>query len=255
MANIKNVKLTITNDNVEKKIKFRRQLVIFLIGGAGDKRTYLGTGPNKNIVATQNLIDQKYKEQESENIIRTIYLGYYEIFGEERVWEVLKNSDLITEHNGEIILSSNPIIIIGHSLGGWNGAHLVEKLTKWKKLQKTKNINQYSPKGFTIKMLITLDPVGEGLTVGAFSDIYFKTPNVLLKNWINLKYDQAWYSFPDFVADLGGQWNIESGPRLNEAVGVDHAFTRAAMLHPINSSHSNTFTELCVEIDDFIKNY
>lgn len=254
MANIKSATLTTTDNKEVKTIGFNKQLIVFLIGGAGDKRAYLGTGPNKNIVTVQGMIDHKYKKQETNNTIKTIYLGYYEVFGEDRIWEVLKKANLFTEYQGEIILSSNPIVIIGHSLGGWNGAHFTENLEKWKNIQKNRKIHAHSPKNFMVKMLITLDPVGEGITVGTFSDIYFTTPKVSLKNWINLKYDQDWYSFPDFVADLGGQWDVKSGPRVNEVVGVDHAFTKAAMLHPIKTPYGNTFNELCVEIDDFIKN-
>lgn len=100
-------------------------------------------------------------------------------------------------------------------------------------------------------MLITLDPVGEGLTIGTFSDIYFKPAKVTIINWINLKYDQVGYSFPDFVADLGGQWDIVAGPRINEVVSVDHAFTAAAMRIKLKSTQRSCFDELHDEIDKF----
>lgn len=91
------------------------------------------------------------------------YLGYYEIYGNQNI-----------ERNilSKIPNKAAPIIVVGHSLGGWNGAHLSGLLHR---------------AGYRVEMLITLDPVGEGTLVVATSDIYSAPPKAAAKYWINIR--------------------------------------------------------------------
>ena len=252
---MKEIALTRKENSEVKDIPIHAKMVVFLIGGAGDKRSYMGSGPNKNILDVQEIIYNRYKNHTQSNRLDFKYVGYYEVFSELNIWGTLKTCEMYCEMDGEVILKSNPIIIIGHSLGGWNGAHFAENLKNWRTIQKSKKLHKASPNGFDVKMLITLDPVGEGLTVGTFSDIYFKPAKVTIKNWINLKYDQVGYSFPDFIADLGGQWDIAAGPRINEVVPVDHALTAPAMIARLKKTQRSAFDELCDEIEKFINKF
>lgn len=261
-AVVKNLSTTDNNDN--KVVLVRKSMMVFFIGGAGDKRPFLGTGPNNNIVDTQVLFLNKYKKEIESGKIVLKYLGYYEVFGEDRIWAVLKDTQLFTELSGLVILKSNPIIVIGHSLGGWNGAHFASKLVKWGSTQETRAVTssvqkktigfpEMSSAGFDVRMLITLDPVGLDLGMRMIADIYATEPKVNVKNWINLHYDQDGYSFPDFIADCGVQWKVKIGPRINFTVNVDHAFTKSAMTHSLNSKEETAFNEACKVIDEFIK--
>lgn len=247
--------LTKKENRHDKDVPIRMQMVIFLIGGAGDKRSYMGSGPNNNILDVRNRILAKYEEHVQQRRLHLEYLGYYEVFGEDRIWEVLSAQEMYYEIDNEIILKASEVVVIGHSLGGWNGAHFAEKIKNWRSNQKSKRVHKASTNGYDVKMLITLDPVGEGLTVEKFSDTYFKPAKVTIKNWINLKYDQIGYSFPDFVADLGGQWDIETGPRINEVVPVDHALTAPAMIAKLKKTQRSAFDELCDEIEKFINKF
>lgn len=109
------------------------------------------------------------------------HLGYYRIYRDERIKEyvvpILKDK-------------STPIIIIGHSLGGWNGA----QLSYW--------LNEA---GYNVEMLVTLDPVGRGDWVGFTSDIYVRTPQVATKFWINIRAEAVDLDPSDRVADFGEQ--------------------------------------------------
>lgn len=109
----------------------------------------------------------------------------------------LSNSDLTT-----------PVYIIGHSLGGWNGAHLSKVL---------------ADKGYRIPVLVTLDPVGEGQIVWGISNIYQKEPAPKAEYWVNVRADAKDWNFSDLVADFGEQWDMKRGPNMNGRVDVNHA--------------------------------
>lgn len=244
--------LTQKENRDDKDTPIHSQMVMFLIGGAGDKRSYMGSGPNNNIISIYDHLNNKYQSHIKSGRLSLEHLGYYDVFGEDRIWNVLNVQRMYYKIDSEIFLKTNSVMIIGHSLGDWNGAHFAENLKTWKRIQKSKKLHKASPNGYDVKMLITLDPAGEGLTVGTFSEIYFKPAKLTIKNWINLKYDQAGYSFPDFVADLGGQWNITAGPRINEVVSIDHALTSSAMKVKLKSIQRSAFDELHSEIDKFV---
>lgn len=172
------------DQNVELPISFSDYLnvslktMVLFIGGAGDKRPYLGSGPNYNIRYAKNPFDKLIGASKS---YASLYLGFYEAYPEADIESVIEPQ-----------ISKNELIyIVGHSLGGWNAAHLSQILTD---------------KGYMVEMLITLDPVGSDLIVNSTSEIYFRTPSPKSKFWINIFVDPKDYSFPDFIADMGVQW-------------------------------------------------
>ncbi|MHC8338219.1 alpha/beta hydrolase [Pseudomonas sp. HLT2-19-2] len=103
---------------------------------------------------------------------------------------------------------TTPVYIVGHSLGGWNGAHLSAVL---------------SNRGYRIPVLVTLDPVGEGKIVYGISSIYQQEPKPKAEYWVNVRADAKDWNFSDLVADFGEQWNMASGPNMNGRVDVNHA--------------------------------
>ncbi|WP_281989727.1 type VI secretion system tube protein TssD [Aquimarina aggregata] len=168
----------IDNLNANAKVTYK-QVVTFFIGGAGDKEPFYTdwkTEIMKDVADSFN--DKIHYAQYS-----SYYLGYNEV----------KGNDDIEKHVLNVIPNSNgtKINIVGHSLGGWNGAHLSEILTK---------------KGYLVDTLVTLDPVGEGGTVTLISDIHLLFPNPKMNYWINIYTDPENYKQDDFIADFGGQW-------------------------------------------------
>lgn len=118
---------------------------------------------------------------------------------------------------------SCPIFIVGHSLGGWNGAHLSSVMSGW---------------GYEIKMLVTLDPVGEGTLVWLGSDIYGDKPTPVANYWINIKAVPSRPDQSDSVADFGEKWQINSGPDINVNMNMNHANASAMFLSPIAQGRS-----------------
>lgn len=179
--------------------------IIFFIGGAGDKKPFAMSGPNRNItyvhseyIARKDSIIKKSQKKLIIDDISICWLGYYEIHGDKNIQKFV--IDKIPSKN-------TAIYIIGHSLGGWNGAHLTNKLFK---------------KGYKSKMLITLDPVGKGLLINV-ADIYYNDPIVMAKTWINIRCNPKKYGFSDFVADLGEQWDPDKGkPTYNIITEANH---------------------------------
>lgn len=176
-------------------LKVKMKAVVLFIGGAGDKRSYLGSGPNYNIRYAKNPFDKLFASSKS---YRSLYLGYYEVYPMADV-----------ENNIEPQISKNELVyLVGHSLGGWNAAHLSQILTD---------------KGYMVEMLITLDPVGSDLIVNGTSEIYFRKPKPKFKFWINIFVDPKDYSFPDFIADMGVQWIPKDPlPDISHTTGESH---------------------------------
>ncbi|MCG3871532.1 hypothetical protein [Psychrobacter sp. Ps7] len=179
--------------------------IILFIGGAGDKKPFAGSGPNRNItyvhseyIAKKDSIIKKNQKKLIIDDLSICWLGYYEIFGDENIQKSV--IDKIPDKN-------TAIYIIGHSLGGWNGAHLTNRLLK---------------KGYKSKMLITLDPVGKGFLINV-ADIYYNDPVVIAETWINIRCKPKEYGFSDFVADLGEQWEPNKDqPTYNVITKANH---------------------------------
>ncbi|AFU19504.1 hydrolase [Actinobacillus suis] len=180
---------------------FYRQAHIFLIGGAADQEPYYFVGPLRNISLAKQRLARKIKSCiPNYEQIHIHTLGYNHIFH-------LSDIEL------NVLIKIQPqdlIYIIGHSLGGWNAPHLAGIL---------------KDKGYRVRLLATLDPVGEGTLVWLGSNIY-KTPqpqpNADL--WINIRAEtKAEHDLSDIVARLGQQWNLTNEPDINQTLNIHHA--------------------------------
>jgi pimeloyl-ACP methyl ester carboxylesterase len=156
--------LTDPKDSCAKKVEICvKNIFVFYVGGAGDQERYYVSGPNLNVNAVRDVVIE-----DAEN------LGYaHRCPG----FPVSYNKFLTDEDLNNNILSKIPdmataIYIVGHSLGGWNGAHLSSVLTD---------------RGYNVRMLITLDPVGQGKMVYGLSNIYKQEPKPKADFWINIR--------------------------------------------------------------------
>ncbi|WP_262404470.1 alpha/beta hydrolase family protein [Aggregatibacter actinomycetemcomitans] len=187
---------------------------IIFIGGAGDQEPYYGIGPTHVITILENSFLGSLDSYNLLSKVNDYSISYSQSYGEENI-KKLENK----------LSKSNFIYIIGHSLGAWNAAHLATIFTN---------------KGYTVKMLVTLDPVGTGVVVGSISGIYWK-PEAMPKaeKWINIRAESdKFFDMSDIIANVGGQWDIESGPMVNETVNTTHANTIAIFNTPLSTGLS-----------------
>lgn len=190
----------------EKVSVNNKKAIIFFIGGAGDKESFYGAGPYGNIAEVHVEFAKRVNLELTSLKQRIIfdrnisYLGYNEVYGsvgiQKNIINVIKNKGV------------NFIYIVGHSLGAWNGAHLTTELKK---------------AGYSVEMLITLDPVGEGVIVSNFSDIAYSKPVVSAKTWINIRCDPDTKNKGDYIADFGEQWKPVKGFTYNVITKFNHA--------------------------------
>ena len=173
-----------------------KKAVAFFIGGAGDKKKYSGSGPTE-IVKDQ--VSKPFETIAPKNDYVGYYLGYYEIYKKTNI-----DSNVIAYLKDKI---SYQVYIIGHSLGGWNGAHLYEKLQN---------------EGYNVKVLITIDPVGTKRGVTAVSDIYYDYPNPISSFWLNTKTEPDENDVDDYIAFSGGQWEPSEGVLVNYTSKLHH---------------------------------
>lgn len=146
--------LTIVKDQTVKTAPVPvKKAIVFFIGGAADQETYYFQGAFHNIDDAQKLLDARIGASET---LKAKYTGLPKSYKDAK-----GSGDIQTHFIDKITSKSCPVYIVGHSLGGWNGAHLSQIL---------------SEAGYTIKFLVTLDPVGEGFLVWLSSDIYFSEP-------------------------------------------------------------------------------
>lgn len=209
-------------NSVRKEVLAREPKIvqIFYVGGAGDKRGYPLTvpgeyfGPFNNIDAVNIRFTRDLGELGLKQSQKPTYLGYYEVYGDDRI-----KANVISK----IPKKDSPIIIIGHSLGGWNGAHLS---------------NWLNTAGYSVELLITLDPVGEGFMVTALSDIYPRSAHVAAKRWVNVRAIPKERDPSDSIADLGGQWDIKAGPTLSGIANTNHGDAVKMFYTPLNGGES-----------------
>lgn len=83
-------------------------------------------------------------------------------------------------------------------------------------------------KGYKVKALVTLDPVGEGMMVWLGSDIYLSKPTPKAEFWINVRADAKKPDSSDGVADFGERW-IPQGP-MSASSPISITTTRDACL-------------------------
>jgi hypothetical protein len=172
-------------DSVSVEVTYKK-VVVFFIGGAGDKEPFFGN-PATFIVrddVRKVFYDNNIKGTTIDKFYISDYLGYYEVKGEDQVRKNVL---------AKIPDKTFPVYIVGHSLGGWNGAHLAQIL---------------SDKGYNVETLVTLDPVGTGNVIGVSADIYwgYPTPYRKCSYWINILTNPDSWKIDDYVAWGGGQW-------------------------------------------------
>lgn len=212
---VKTHTLTCKTDNSVKQVPIAlRDIVIFFIGGAGDQESYYGNGPNNNIDAVRKITVDDARQLEILARCPSWALGYNAFVSDES----LEKNVLSRIPN-----CSTAIYIVGHSLGGWNGAHLSSVLTD---------------KGFAVRMLITLDPVGEGRIVYGISNIYRRQPKPKADYWINIRAAAVDWNVSDLVADFGEQWEVVEGPNVMGRVDVNHADADRMFLKPLPGGKS-----------------
>lgn len=190
------------------------RVVVFFIGGAGDKESYYMAGPYNNIEDVFDNFDNRMKRSGRYDFYQSHYLGYGDVRGDN---DIDKNV-----YKG-IPDKSMPVYIVGHSLGGWNGAHLSKIL---------------SEKEYKVEMLITLDPVGEGALVWLGSDIYFSKPEPVSGYWINVRAKPKRPNGSDSIANFGEQWEISSGPDVNANMDVNHASALGMFVNAVRDGAS-----------------
>jgi pimeloyl-ACP methyl ester carboxylesterase len=173
--------------------------IVLFIGGAGDKESYYFSGPYGNIQEARKDFDERTKLLANDGKYKSEWLGYNEVKGKQ---------DIQRHVLALIPYKSCPVYVVGHSLGGWNGAHLTKIMSGW---------------GYRVQMLVTLDPVGEGALVWLGSDIYRERPEPIAGDWVNVKAMPAIRDSSDGVADFGEKWLITCGPTLNVNINTNHA--------------------------------
>ncbi|MFJ7796026.1 alpha/beta hydrolase [Pseudomonas sp. NPDC096950] len=207
--------LTDKKDVSEKTVPIEStKAIVFFIGGAGDKEKYYFSGPFENVKEAKLKFDNKLECLMAEGKYTSEWLGYNEVRGKKDIQKNVLNI---------IPYKSCPIYIVGHSLGGWNGAHLTTIMTGW---------------GYKIKMLVTLDPVGEGALVWLGSDIYMDPPVPTAERWLNVKATPSKPNDSDSVADFGEKWIIGSGPAINVNMDTNHANANAMFTRPVIGTQS-----------------
>jgi len=224
MANDQVVSVVQNNSNVPQVAPTHRQncllsrvlnaAVVIFIGGAGDKESYYFNGPFQNMLYAKSVLDPKFEKLARYYEYISLYWGYNEVKGKEEIQKNIIN---------RIPSKQAHIYIIGHSLGGWNGAHLSSILTDL---------------GYVVEMLVTLDPVGKGTLVWIGSNIHRTSPLPKAKYWINILASPAKPDASDTIAELGGRWIIRNGANLNHTADVNHYNAKKMMTIPLAGKKS-----------------
>jgi hypothetical protein len=215
-------KSTTPTTNVEV---YYKKTVAFFIGGAGDKKSYAGSGPTEII---KDEVSLPFALIAPINDYTGVYLGYYEVYKQSRI-----DANVIAYLKDKI---GYQVYIIGHSLGGWNGAHLYEKL---------------KAQGYNTRVLITLDPVGTKRGVTAVSDIYYDYPNPISSYWLNTKTEPEENEVDDYIAFSGGQWE-PSGTMLVDYRSKLHHREAGKMFNELVKNNLSMSNFLLIQINTFL---
>ncbi|MDX9670335.1 MULTISPECIES: alpha/beta hydrolase [unclassified Pseudomonas] len=209
---VKSHVLTCKTDQTVKQVSVSiPDVMIFFVGGAGDQERYYVTGPNYNVDYVKKITTEDARPLGVTQYCKSRSLGYNHFMSEEDL-----NKNVIEEINS----CDTAVYIIGHSLGGWNGAHLSAVLTD---------------RGFKVKMLVTLDPVGHGKIVYGISKIYRQEPKPKADYWVNIRAAAKDWNFSDLVADFGEQWEITEGPDVMGRVDINHADANLMFVQPLSN--------------------
>lgn len=176
--------------NTTGNVYFKKTMTLF-VGGAGDLKPFIGTdqnrtGPTNIMVKVQKAFAEMSDPLDSSSML----LGYDDVYA---LLEDKRKRYNIFDQYGQINT-------IGHSLGGWNGAHLTQKL---------------NTDGYHIGLLTTLDPVGRGLIVRSASQMPMIPTSVRSEYWINIYANpELWeWDDDDWIAFGGEKWRPKSnGP-------------------------------------------
>ena len=119
--------------------------------------------------------------------------------------------------NTKLFLSANPTAmanIVGHSLGGWQAAHLAQQIN--------------TIRCGAMDNLITLDPVGTRARNFGVS-INKEFPTLTAKDyskWVNVRAEREgiFTGGDNWIANLGGQWDPSAqNPTFNYELDASHA--------------------------------
>jgi hypothetical protein len=224
-----NFALSPAADKSIKTVPVKLKLAVaFFIGGAADKQQYYGQGPNNNIRDAMMTLDLSVQTYRESNLYRRQHIDYRQAKGDADI-----NEYVISQVPSKAV----PIYIVGHSLGAWNGAHLSRILTE---------------RGYKVAMLVTLDPVGEGVLVSLGSDIYWNKPEPVADFWINITASPRQPNSSDQVANFGERWLVKDGPNINTTVNINHADAGSMFTTRINGSGS-ALDQMRTSIDGYLK--
>ncbi len=228
--------------------------IIFFIGGAGDQEPFVSfrdksllpkivNGANYNIdYAKQCFISKARKLSPNEITPRILTKSIsYNNLNETKEIENLINTRIKTIDESDKKHGKRALIyIVGHSLGGWNGAYLTEQLSR---------------KGYSTEMLVTLDPVGtHHYSTLLAADVYSSEPNVKSNKWINIRCEGGSYNFPDLVADVGGQWKPSKiKPTIEATTPIHHENADGLFTVKIGTSGKSALDHLIESIQSKLK--
>ncbi|MDI4498972.1 hypothetical protein E6P70_10180 [Moraxella nonliquefaciens] len=191
-------------------------LYTVFIGGAADAEPFLGQGPTKIMNDLRNHFADKYlqpyfeKAGYSQDRARQLASRNARYYGFHELHLMLADAKMYLSTQGN---ENAKISIVGHSLGGWQAAHLAQQLEEWR--------------CGSVGVVTTLDPVGVRYSYNLAGSINFKTPNPKYKTWVNIRAEAKDTSINDVIANLGGQWDPSSlNPTYNYTLEVDHAYAR-----------------------------
>jgi hypothetical protein len=160
----------------------------FFLGGAADKKAFLGVVPATKIIQDEIVNGYAQKRPSFEfNPNADFYWDYSE---SDAVLAKIKKMS-----------SDVKIRLVGHSLGGWQAGKITEQLNKF---------------GVEVDLLVTLDPVGV---------IYFSgqtPPNPKAKTWLNVTAMPSKIEADDVVAGVGGKWLPTSNPFTKNKPTFEH---------------------------------
>lgn len=249
-------------------------LYFIFIGGAADKESFLWgnvkvpfnhSWPHHTMLRVMNSFQSKLQREWLKHSLpvewlteqsRFEYLSYTEVFFDslkDKLPYVAEDAgaqlcaEVSTDEKLASLLANigekTHVFIIGHSLGGWNGAHLSSILAQL---------------GKQPDYLVTLDPVGLGnhdiTFMGYFmkqARIYRHPPQPSALHWINIRghrismaEKQLSGSLEDWVAWAGGQWLIEQrypdvGVQINETTPIAHKKALSMLSWPLTEGESS----------------
>jgi hypothetical protein len=206
----------------EKSAPKKPANMVITIGGAGDKEPFYTVGPS-SIVYKQVTVPlaENFEGNEDYN---AVYLGYNEVRSPADIERYITSN----------VDPSTSIYIVGHSLGGWNGAELSRTL---------------ADQGYDVRVLVTLDPVGDAPWTPLVADIPFFKPNPGAEQWINIHASPTNGDASDLIATAGGRWVVVDGTTINLSPDINHANAGAMFVSPLLNDGRSVLEYITDEIN------